>query len=350
MYFLAVTVLFWFDMPNALLFRRSAGLAAISALIFACTVSVSSADPAGDCDGDGVSDRMYVVSDTAGKNIFCAKSSTPAVAPEKIAVVGASADAMALGAWRSAGEFAIGYIQSRSTGLIWKVVTATSPVLEYAQVRFGAQGNVVLLGGDFDGDGISDGAVVEYDKAELSWRVWHNLLAANPGVRRKAVAFGQSSTDRVFFFNPDGRRDRLAVMGDRKGRATLILKDLVTGKSSRAYTGFPKFLIRGDRPRPFPLQTGDGEDMVAVLYEDETDTRLYVFNHRGQRIRVKGFVGLFDVSIGDYDGSQAGEEVALTSRTTDTVIIYNPFTNATPLTKTKVAGVPTDEISVSIIP
>jgi hypothetical protein len=87
-----------------------------------------------------------------------------------------------------------------------------------------------------------------------------------------------------------------------------------------------------------------------VLYEDETDTRLYVFNHRGQRIRVKGFVGLFDVSIGDYDGSQAGEEVALTSRTTDTVIIYNPFTNATPLTKTKVAGVPTDEISVSIIP
>jgi hypothetical protein len=326
------------------------GRSVLLVLLLLTTVQTSRADVSTDCDSDGLSDLIYVVSDTAGKNLYCAKSSTPDVAPEKVAVVGASGDTIALGSWLAPGAFNIGYIQSRSTGLIWKVVTATDPVLEYSQVEFGKRGNVIVLGGDFNGDGIGDGALVEYDKPELNWRVWHNPLAVKPGKKRKVISFGQSNTDRVFFMNPDGKRDRLAVMGERKGRATLILKDVVTGKSSRAYTGFPKFLIGGDRPRPFALQTGDGEDVIAALYEDETDTRLYVFNYKGQRIRVKGFVGLFDLSVGDYDEAQPGEEVALTSRTTNTVIIYNPFTNATPSTETKVAGAPTDAIFVGIVP
>lgn len=126
---------------------------------------------------------------------------------------------------------------------------------------------------------------------------------------------------------------------------------MVTGKNSLPVNRFPKLLIRGDRPRPFPLQDGAGKDAMGVLDEDQTDTSLYVFNPTtGDRIREKGFVGLFDLSVGDYDTTQLGEEVALTSRTTDTVIIYNPFTNATPVTKTKVSGVPTDEIWVGVVP
>lgn len=297
------------------------------------------ADTSNDLDNDGVSD--FSTADTSGS----ALAWTTRLSSDSSTVVkscGSPGDKPALAPWFSAGTPSLGVVQVSTDGksLVWKTLQSNELI---AQISFGKPGDVYLSGGDYDGDGIADGATVRYRGKSLVWRVLLGMFT-DTAEQKGPFAFGKVG-DRVFFFNPDGTQDWLGVFGlnKKKKKCRLLLRNLNTG-AQRKVPGFQRRLCTGERPRPFPIRTAEGEDLLAFAVTDRSDTQIKVYSLSDveNTIAEPTFPGLGTVVVGDYTNSP-GEEVGF--QNSNDLKIYNPEDNSLQ-TRTKIAGTLIDEINV----
>jgi len=315
----------------------------ILALIFALVVSVSvlSAQTQSDFDEDGVSD-LTTTSANGTQFVWSAKGSSSA-SEELNKAFGLSSDKISLAHWLDAGTPSLGIIRADTNGkdLVWKVLQPSALI---SQKTFGKVGDVYLSGADFNGDGITDAAIVHVGKNDLVWTVKYNMFVdSNPTTKR--FRFGKPG-ERVFFMNVDGTRDVAAVFGKGKRRkAKLAFRDVVNGHKS-SVQGFKRSLIKEPRPRPFPIENDDGTDVFGLITEDASDTTLYVYDSSGQLLTNPTFPGKGTIAVGNFSASSAGEEIAF--QTSTNLSVFNPF-DESKLDVTNVNGTLVDEINVDIV-
>ena len=296
------------------------------------------AAPQNDFDADGVSDLTFTSGTTT--LTWSATGSTSTTDELDAASFGLATDALALAPWETAGTPTLGVVRANTdnTALVWKILNNHSLV---SQEEFGKPGDVMLAGGDFDGGGISDAAVVRLKGSKLRWEVRLNLFVDDVPTTKRF--FLGKDGDRVFYLNLEGSADWAGVFGkDSRGRSRMLLRNVLTGEK-RAIRRLPKALTRGVRPRPFPIQAADGRDLIGFAIPDATDTSLKVYSTDAEEILNITFPGLGTIIVGNYDDDEDGEEVGLESSTTITFV--NPSTTATS-TKAAVSGTPLDEIEV----
>ncbi len=292
-----------------------------------------------DFDGDGVSDVTYTA--VSGTSVLWKATGSHSLTEEINSSFGLLTDGLAIGHWFSSGSSNIGVIRpdSAKKNLVWKILSDDSTI---TQVNFGKPGDLVLSGGDFDGDGITDAAVVRIVKDKLVWSVERGIFSGSPARVRRFRLGGVGA--RAFFLNYDGTGDWLATFKKvSPKRARLVLRNIMTGRS-KTINGIPKSFAVGTRPRPFGVAQSDGRDYICFVTSDETDTTVTVFDTNGEKVVTRTYAGLGTVFTGDFLAEEAGEEIAFQTGTK--IFFFNPSTNAV-ATTTAVSGTPLDETNIT---
>jgi hypothetical protein len=258
-----------------------------------------------DFDGDEISDVTYTT--LAGTSLIW---KTVPSAIDGVAInetFGITNDNTALAHWLENVSPTLGVIRLRGKDnkLVWKILLPDGTIQEEI---FGNGNDLVLSGGDFNGNQISDAVVVRKNKDKLQWEIKRDLFSNPLKVIKKN--FG-SNGDRVFYANPDGERDWIASFGKLKGRKTILRLFDIKSKKTRTIKKIPLQFALEPRPRPLPLKQNDGTDLIVFVEEDESDTTLTTYSLKGKKISSRTLSGLGTITIGNYLPDEDGEEVAL---------------------------------------
>lgn len=306
---------------------RLAGLALI--LMFPLSIALAEGVD-NDFDLDDESDILTV--STASGLAWKSVASSGADGAIKIdTTFGLSDDLPTPGYWTSVLSPSIAYVRTDLTNntLVWKVYLGEGRV---RTVKFGTPGDYIIAGGDFNGNGIADGAIATSGKGGvLTWKVRYDILSSTPGKTKTFKLGGQGS--RITFVNSDGVRDRAAVFGTSKDKkkGELTVRDVMTG-AEKSYATFPKSLTTGSRPRPMPIVNPEGKDDLLFVTSDATDTTMKVYTFSGNSCVIRSSIevaGTGDIVIGEFvkTSNRAGYEVLLNTDTDRKVI--NPFARRT---------------------
>jgi hypothetical protein len=272
-----------------------------------------------DFDGDSVSDVLTATPSGTSLSWVAVGSSTEQ--EEVKESFGLNTDMPAPACWLAEGEPVLGVVRLSTNGkaLSWRALKDDGLI---AEREFGLPGDLVISGGDFDGDRIADAAVVRVRRNRLKWGLAYNHLSESPG-KTRTFTFGVDG-DRAFILKVEGSNDWLGVFGVRKGRKVVaVLKDPVT-KKERTVRGFPRSLSTGARPRPIPLVGPEGEGVLAFVVEDGAESVVLAYSLKGERITRVVLPGIGSVSVGNYLSSEAGDEIAI--QASDRLRVINPVT------------------------
>lgn len=91
----------------------------------------------------------------------------------------------------------------------------------------GRPGDMIIQGGDYDGNGITDSLILKRTTGKLGLRVSYFLSTYNGnnlGKERLYKALGSPFKDANFFFSPDGINDYLAVLQRRSVQSYAVLQ------------------------------------------------------------------------------------------------------------------------------
>lgn len=300
-----------------------------------------------DFDLDNRSD-ILTVSTTSGLAWKSTASSGTEQAITIDTTFGLSDDLPTPGFWTSALSPSIAYVRTdmSSNSLIWKVDLGDGRV---RTVKFGRPGDYIIAGGDFNGNGIADGAIATAGKdGALTWQVRYDLLTSKPGRTKQFKLGGKGS--RITFVNADGKRDRAAVFGATKDKkkSELIVRDVMNGEQT-SYATFPKSLTTGARPRPIPIVNPEGRDDLLFITSDATDTTFKVYTLVGKSYKHRSTIevaGTGTTVVGEFIASPArpGYE-ALINTDADRKTV-NPFVRRS-LTGTALTQTPVDGFVIS---
>ncbi len=182
----------------------------------------------------------------------------------------------------------------------------------------GRPGDIIILGGEYDGNGITDSLILKKTTGMLGLRVNYFLSSYNGnnlGKERLYKALGAPFRDTNFFFSPDGYADYLAVLR-RSPRNARVLR-------LRPFTDTPQAFSVGALPSgargPLPLKQGRGApDHLVFFTFRRGQTRLIVKDLSGREVYTATVPGTDGVFVGDYFqdrgweiGVQSGEAVTL---------------------------------------
>ena len=290
-----------------------------------------------DFDGDGISDNT-TLSATGTVLTWNEKlSSTDTIQSENF---GITTDQISPAHWLDQFQSSLGIVRiGNGNKLTWKILLDSGLL---AQKNFGKAGNAYISGADFDGNGISDAAIVESTNAGLKWTVKLNMFSDS---EKKTVKFilGKKG-DRVLFLNPEGEKDWAGVFGSEGGKAVLTLRNLSTKKNIHIKRLNRKF-TQGDRPRPFPIKSEEGNDAIGLLYPEEgdSDSTLFVYDIKGRLISKIEVQGIGTATVGNYNPDEPGEEVLV--QTSSDTYLYNPFSEVNDK-DVVVSGTVIDEINI----
>jgi hypothetical protein len=295
-----------------------------------------------DFDTDGTSDIVTVTSPTSGLRTW---SIIPSSAPGSPITFnfGISSDSLTLGSWFVPNSPVVGIARADTVeaGIIWKALNSTSTAVEE---ELGALGSFALSGGDFFGDGVVDGAVVRNVAGKIRWRVRNSLLA-DPSITPISFILGRNGA-RAFYMSLDGLRDWAAIIEPQNSKNSRVRLRNVQSGQVRTFRKFPRSLTRGSRPRPFPIRSIEGTDVLGFLRQDAADTTLSVYRLDGTRIQNITIVGLATVVVGEYNNSDPGEEILFQTGTKLTT--YNPFSGISS-EQTSPTGTIVGEINGSVV-
>ena len=260
-----------------------------------------------DFDGDGVSDLTRVSKESDNSLTWEALlSSDGATLP--LGSIGTDGDAPIVASWGIEGpQVGVASATDGANTITWSILDGSS---QTTSRTFGKQGDLVVSGGDFNGDGKPDGAVVRLVRGEAQWDVSYDLFdLASSTPTYETLTFGQSG-DRVFFARMDGGAvDWIGVVRkSRSNRSVARVKNLVTGEV-RQYTRLPKFASAGSRPRAFGVRQASGPDLLGFEVISGSATTIRVYSLSGALVGQHRFAGTGQSLVGDFnDGS--GFEVA----------------------------------------
>lgn len=190
----------------------------------------------------------------------------------------------------------------------------------------GRSGDIIILGGDYDGNGITDSLILKKTTGMLGLRVNYFLASYNGnnlGKERLYKALGAPFRDSNFFFSPDGHADYLAVLKRNPKNAR--------GLQLKPFTDSPQSFNVGRLPRgalgPVPLKQGNGQpDYLLFIVAKNGQTQLIVKDLRGREIYSGSAAGAEGVVVGDYF-TDRGWEIGVPNGAGITVV--NPTTRST---------------------
>jgi hypothetical protein len=272
------------------------------ASVFVCEQAV--AHVPGDFDGDGVSDVTTVFEGNGRELTWRARFSTTQQVTD-IGVLGTSGDLPVMASWLGSGT-QIGVVAEKrnSDALVWTILANGSRT----ERVFGKVGDLVVSGGDFNGDGIADAAVVRLINGRAVWQVLRNPFK-DQSAETLSITFGQAG-DRAFFARVDGTaQDWIGVIRKGAGRNSQArMRNIVTGET-RTFTRLPAFATQGDRPRPFPVRQPGAPDLLAFHQVKGRSTAVRVFTQAGVEVGNVLFDGVTEGAIGEFN-TDPGYELA----------------------------------------
>jgi hypothetical protein len=134
--------------------------------------AVAMADDPADFDADGISDLPRAVAGSDGSLTWQAKLSSDN-STEQLGELGKKSDAPILAEWWLGGP-QIGVVrENKADGTLQWIVNNNGTVVRRT---FGKSGDLVVTGGDFNGDGKADGVVVRLVDRKAKWIIAYDLF------------------------------------------------------------------------------------------------------------------------------------------------------------------------------
>jgi hypothetical protein len=291
---------------------------------------VSHATPICDFDGDGLSELVIVTVNPRGLydwTAFNPRSNSARIVAQDLGTISSR---MIPGNWVTPNRAVAAVVESVGADPLDRATWAMKS-LDYlggVQVlrRLGRSGDLIIQGGDYDGNGITDSLILKRTTGMLGLRVNYFLSSYNGdnlGKERLYKALGAPFRDLNFFFSPDGTTDYLAVLQrGRAGNRALQLKP---------FTDTPVAFNVGPLPggvmAPVALKQGTGRpDLLAFYAIRSGQTLVVVKNLSGREIAKALLPGIDTIVLGDFI-NDAGWEFGVSSG--ESVTIFNPMTRAT---------------------
>jgi|GEM_PF-3061932 len=289
----------------------------------------AAATPVCDFDSDGMSEFLVVNPNQNGAldwTSFNPRSNRSRLEMEGF---GGSQSLFIPGNWTSSDQAVAALVDPKGPGALdratWKVKSMSYLGGAEVSKSLGRPGDIIINGGDFDGNGITDSLILKRTTGMLGLRVNYFLLSYNGdnlGKERLYKALGAPFKDTNFIFSPDGVSDWLAVL-QRRGTKTrmLLLKPFTDTPQS-----FDLGTLPGGVQTPMPLKQGAGiPDLIVFSGARGGQTQITVKNLSGRDIFKRVIPGASGVSVGDYL-PDSGWEVAI--HNDESITIINPLSGA----------------------
>lgn len=294
-----------------------------------------------DLDGDGRSDFVIINISNDGTLNWKVYSARGRLLTS-VSSLGKNGNHIAPTNWDGAG-IRFGLLESTPTKTIsWSAYSGSQSLGSFS---FGRPRDVLLAGGDYDGNGVGDAVLYTRMRASSRDRRWvfkfNPLLTQNSAnVRRRPLRLGKVD-DLAFYASPDGARDWVGIL--RKGASgvgsSITLRDPFS-KAKRVFR-FPDYNVTGNRP--LPIARSDGRDMIALVTKDSGTTNVKVVSlDDGSLVAEKTFDGIGEIIVGDYR-LEPGEEIAF--QTSKGFIVYSPLYGVQGSIDIP-AGIPIDEVNI----
>lgn len=308
--------------------QRFFGVSLIAVLsLIALHVRESHASPICDFDGDGMSELVVV--NTSEKGTYNWRAYNPRSGRIRIVAQGLGTQTSNLipGNWLTPGQAVAAIVdpvgpnpQDRAT---W-----TLKSLDYlggiaVSKKLGRSGDIIILGGDYDANGITDSLILKRTTGMLGLRANYFLASYNGnnlGKERLYKALGAPFQDSNFFFSPDGHADYLAVLSPSSRGARVV--------QLKPFTDAPQAFTVGRLPSgtrgPLAIKQGSGRPDYLLFYAMRNgQTQLIVKNLAGHDIYNATVPAADGVLVGDYF-DDPGWEIGVQNG--DAVTVVNPHT------------------------
>jgi hypothetical protein len=326
---------------RGIVFLRCFILVLATSLVVPTVVYAAPSAVPSDFDSDGTSD-LIVVSVTSGKKLTWTAKLSSTGSSLALGTLGIKGNHLAMAQWQSSGT-QIGVVSLvKSSGAIkWTVKLNDGTT----QTRtFGKTGDLVVSGGDFNGNGTADAAVARIKDGKVTWDVWYDMFASATE-DKQSYTFGENG-DRAFFarVGTDGI-DWIGVI--RKSSATRSLarmRNLVTGEIQQ-FTGLPKFASNGARPRAFPIRQASGADLLGFQVEGKSSTSIKAYQLNGTIVGSATFDGAGISVVGEFRTSPGYEVKFLGPKD---AADFNPAA-AEVINVAEVTGTPVDDININTL-
>ncbi|NDC39493.1 MAG: hypothetical protein EBZ48_15885, partial [Proteobacteria bacterium] len=116
------------------------------------------AAPRNDFNADGFSDPTLISIASDGSLNWTSVSGPTAEVLKQQSSFGKVGDNITLAPWYTPGTANYSLVTVRSSKIIWRALNADGQIIERS---FGSDGDTVLSGADFDGNGVADAAVIK---------------------------------------------------------------------------------------------------------------------------------------------------------------------------------------------
>ena len=283
---------------------RSSVLFALLAAVF--QLPTAFATPI-DFDGDGLADLTSF--SASGKQLLWKTRYSSTQQVVELGSFGGADDLPAPGAWLGNGS-QLGVVSLEKNAVVWSILNNGS----VDSKSFGSKGDLVLTGGDYNGNGIADAAVVRLKDGKAVWQIWIDPFTDATSSPR-SVTFGAAG-DRAFFAKVDSSsQDWIGVLRKGAGRNSQArMRNIVTGEV-RTLTRLPAFATNGNRPRPHPVPQVGGPDLLAFHVANSDTTAIRVVSLTGVEVgnvsvdgATEAFIGEINEGPGSELAYQSGEE------------------------------------------
>ncbi len=295
-----------------------------------------------DFDGDGISDRTWVQIESDESLTWNAQLSASQT-QIGLGSLGKAGDAITMAQWLPEGtHIGVASLNSSTHEIEWSIRDAGGNIRTKV---LGKEGDLVVSGADFDGNGLADAAVVRLENKKAQWTVLFDFFATETPVQKK-FQFG-SAGDRVFYARAKNGSavDWIGVTRTgAKAKTRARMMDINSG-AVKQFSRLPKFASRGSRPRPFPVRRSAGTDLIGFSVGSGGKTSVKVFNLAGRAVSSSVFLGTGTSVVGEFL-QEPGYEVVYESG--DFATILNPrdrgSTETVPL-----GGIPVDEVNINTL-
>lgn len=323
-------------------------LAALGALlvtgIFAAPANHAAAEET-DFDQDGRSDLTVVIVRENGSLAWRARRSGTGTMAQ-LGDIGSNGDDIIIGNWlnTTVPEVGVAFYRPAAKSIVWQIRDEQGGAHERL---FGAKGNTVVSGADFNGDGITDGAVVRKKGRTLSWIISYDLFvnpAAPQGVQE--IRFGGPG-DQPFFISYEGGNDWLAIATKGKnGKPVVRVKNTLNGRV-RTITRIPRWSSSRRSLRPIPLGQSGASDLLVFARQRQGITDVEFRTIAGVKLATSKIASMGDLVVGDYLDAP-GQEIALKGAASDSFTALNPYT-LLPAALAARTGIAVDSININVI-
>lgn len=313
---------------NRFFFSTLLGVLSLTAL----HVSESHASPICDFDRDGMSELVVVNPNEKGTYDWSAYNPRSGRLQIVAQDLGTQSSKLIPGNWLTSGQAVAAIVDPVGSNPRDRAAW-TLKSLDYlggiaVSKNLGRSGDIIILGGDYDDNGITDSLILKKTTGMLGLRVNYFLASYNGnnlGKERLYKALGAPFRDSNFFVSPDGRADYLAVL-KRNPRGAQVLR-------LKPFTDTPRAFNIGKLPSgtrgPLPIKQGAGRPDYLLFYGTRNgQTHLLVKNLAGRDLYTASVPGADGVIVGDYFNDQ-GWEIGVQSG--DAITVVNPRTRSSRL-------------------